>query len=271
MDTDQLFQEVINKLPKDKIHRFRQFSNDLKERYQNEISKPPAIAIIGRTGVGKSSTINALFGTKLPVSDSLATTKEPIEVPIHGQEIAGKRGSLIIYDMPGLGEDINADEVYKEMYRNIIKKCDVAVWVLTTDRDIAYDQMMIRDVVAPSNSDLISRIVIGMNKADLIEPNNWNPTINLPSKEQKDNLEVRMSDVYNKLISVCPDLTPERVIGFSAKKRYRLQHLFGAMLEACSPRRAWVLSSRQHIANYLELVDPKLQQKIRSKLRGTYE
>jgi predicted GTPase len=103
-----------------------------------------------------------------------------------------------------------------------------------------------------------------VNKIDLIYPSNWNFRTNLPSKAQQRNINDRLSDIRSKLVKVCPSLTRDRIIGYSARRRYRLEHLFGAMLSACPEDRAWVLSSRQEIADYWEYVAPDLRNQIRS-------
>ncbi|MFM6075668.1 MAG: GTPase, partial [Dolichospermum sp.] len=68
---------------------------------QEELAKPPKVAIIGKTGVGKSTTINALFGLEEKVSHTTHGTTEAskkiIELP--------QGGKLEVIDMPGLGED----------------------------------------------------------------------------------------------------------------------------------------------------------------------
>lgn len=38
-------------------------------------AKPPTIRLVGVSGVGKSSTVNATFKTRLPVSHTVACTK----------------------------------------------------------------------------------------------------------------------------------------------------------------------------------------------------
>jgi hypothetical protein len=48
----------------------------------------------------------------------------------------------------------------------------------------------------------------------------------------------------------------DRIIPYSASRWYRLEDLFGAMLDACPDERAWVLYSRGKLASYLKKVDP---------------
>ena len=85
-------------------------------KLENEITgRPFKVAIIGQSGVGKSSTLNAVFGLTLPVSDIEEGTTEIIE------KIFPMRDgfNLSIYDMPGLLQSRKRDKVYEEMYREI--------------------------------------------------------------------------------------------------------------------------------------------------------
>lgn len=244
---------------------FKKFEEFIRQEYHRALDNPPKIVIIGQSGVGKSSTINSLFNTNLEVSHTKAATKVPIELSISGQplSITGTNGSLVLYDMPGIGEDIDKDEHYIELYADIISKSDVAVWILSApDRSVAQDQLVIRDVVNAANDHIASKLVIGVNKVDLIHPGNWNTRSNLPSRTQQRNLKERIEDIQEKFLKVCPGLTRNRIVGYSAKRRYKLENLFGAMLAACPEDRAWVLSSRQKLADYWEYVAPDLRGRI---------
>lgn len=177
----------------------------VQEKYEAERLKPPTIVIIGPAGVGKSSTINALFGTNLPVSDTKAGTSSLVKVPtstdkfFHPKPVSGRKGNLILYDTPGISESLGKDEECKEMYRRILPECDVAVWVISAvDRRISDDQRWLRDVVRPANKSLMKRLVIGLNKVDFIPPIDWDGEANLPSTAQENSLneivEITMAD-----------------------------------------------------------------------------
>jgi small GTP-binding protein len=238
---------VISELPSGAQRDFMKLVDDERRR-------PPEVAIIGKTGVGKSSTINALFGKSLKISHTRACTQSE-------KKIQAKHGSteLIVVDMPGLLEDIDKDEDHKRTYARVIPQCDVAVWVLdATDRAMAEDQRMIRDVVSVAKPELADRLVIGLNKIDEMQPGEWLIGPNIPSQAQKESIKSRISDIMTKLLKVCPSLTSDRIVPYSALRRYRLRKLFNAMLDACPKGRAWVLHSRESIADYKELIDPQI-------------
>ena len=89
--------------------------------------------VVGVSGSSKSSTINTLFKTSLPVSHTVACTKqfEANELTLrmtHGQA-TGHVTKLVVYDAPGLGEDVRKDPEYLEMYREYLPRCDMILWV----------------------------------------------------------------------------------------------------------------------------------------------
>jgi uncharacterized protein len=225
----------------------------LKDAALAEIAKAPRIAVIGETGVGKSSTLNAMFNAGLKIDHVRACTQKSEELNIPVNEIKGLNGSVIIYDMPGLGEDIEADEFHKDTYREVLSICDVALWVLDgSSRQFSHTQMVLRDLVEPLMGDL-DRLVFGINKIDLIEPAKWNDNYNLPSRDQEENINTKVQDVMDKIGKIC-NLSKERIIPYSASKWYRLVEVFGAMLDACPEERAWVLFQNGKIADYKEKI-----------------
>ncbi len=233
---------------------------------QEELDRPPRIAMIGTTGVGKTSTINALFGTSLIVGHVKATTQEEHEVAI----LEGAKGRIIVYDMPGLGEDVDTDLRHKETYTRVLAECDIGVWIVKADtRTLAYDQAMIRDVVAIASQTVADRLVVGLNQIDLIQPGEWVEEANCPSEPQLASIQQKVQDVQQKLAKICPKLTANSIVPYSATRRFRLENLFTSMLRACAGDRAWVLESRKTLADYTALItDPELREFANARKRG---
>lgn len=233
-----------------------------EERVDRELKyKPPIIALIGISGVGKSSTINSLFGTNLEISHFKACTQKENEI-----KVTGRNGDLIIYDMPGLGEDIDQDEIHKKTYEKVLPNCDVVLWILAAKNRgaITFEQMILRDFIGVASIGILDRLVIGVNQVDLIDPNDWNTIGNFPSDEQEKNIKRRLADIKIKLGKVVPNLSSDRILYYSATKRYRLEDLFEAMIGAAQ-KRAWILYSRKFIADYKELIAPEILNLLNKK------
>jgi len=86
------------------------------------------IVFFGKTGTGKSSTLNSLFKTNFETDVSVSCTKEPQTEIIHCEN--AKNYYVRIVDMPGIGEDLIKDEEYLTYYQSWLPKANVVVWLL---------------------------------------------------------------------------------------------------------------------------------------------
>jgi small GTP-binding protein len=234
-------------IPKEDVDKIFE---ELKQRVMGELDKPTHIAVIGKTGAGKTSTINALFGTDWKISHVRAATKQE-QVFIY----EGERGRLKISDLPGFAEDIDTEDLYRRMYTQVLNECDVALLILKADsRDMLEVQRFLRDVVSKSLNNLSKRMVIGLNQVDIVQPGRWLDKPNIPSSEQAANIETIIKERIKSIKKVCA-IKPTQVIAYSAVKRFRLVQLFEAMIN-CTVGEAWVLDAKKNIADYRELIDP---------------
>lgn len=248
-----------NHIPEEDLNKIL---SEVEKRVENE--PPPRIAFIGETGVGKSSTLNALFNAGLDVSHTQACTQEEQTIEISASTIEGLKGVLVFYDMPGLGESRATSGKHLATYERILKDVDVAFWILEAhDRAIEYVQERLANEIKTFNSNLVDRMVFALNKVDLVYPGetDWHPLANLPSIEQEQNINARIQDVHQKIVEAVPTWEGT-IVGYSANKRYNLPQLFAAMLDAVPQKRQWVVASRKALADYLEFVDARLLDSI---------
>lgn len=139
-----------------------------------EQSKPLSAAILGQTGSGKSSLTNAIFGTNFAVDDVKPCTKAP--QAHRGFDAAGN--PILFWDLPGIGESLEADQEYLKMYTEHAAACDVVLWAFQADtRTMTLDtgalQAMIGKLPADKRAQFLGKLVVVITKADVISPGPW--------------------------------------------------------------------------------------------------
>ena len=110
---------VKNKLTQEQLARIR-------EKLTEILNYEPRIGVFGKTGAGKSSLCNALFGQDVcPIGDVEACTRNPQEVFLNMDE----KGIKLV-DVPGVGESQERDKEYGELYASLLPELDVVLWLL---------------------------------------------------------------------------------------------------------------------------------------------
>jgi uncharacterized protein ykfA len=232
--------------------------NDLEHAYQNE--PPPTIAIIGETGMGKTTTLNSLFNAGAQVGHSAPTTKSSEVFQLQIFDHQGNKGIIRVIDFPGLGESTQRADEILDIYRRNLPSADVILWVHSaSDRMLQFVQQQISKIFSYSDMQgLLPRVVFGLNKADSIQPSNWRMHANIPSEAQLRNLAKAEQNFVEVISTVFPKDYTLRVVTYSALRRYQLFLLFRLLMDAMPSTRKWVLERRMDIADFKEFVDPRL-------------
>jgi predicted GTPase len=138
-----MFEELKKHLSKDEL-------NLVKQKFIQERQRPPKVAILGKTGVGKTTTVKSLFGIrddddqKWKISHTVVgTTQAQME------EFTLETGdTLEVVDLPGYGGSITEDRENEKIYQQFIPSCDLVLLVLQADsRDFSDDQEMLGKIV----------------------------------------------------------------------------------------------------------------------------
>lgn len=144
----------------------------LRQVIKESLEKKLTMLIVGGSGVGKSSTINALFE-----HNGKALVQSGVK-PVTSEIAQYDNENFTIYDSPGLGDSPQNDEKYIEMLQNLLNKTDkkgnalvdmIFIVIEANTRDWSSLYKFFERVINPlgwSEKDKQERILIGMNKCD---------------------------------------------------------------------------------------------------------
>lgn len=194
----------------------------------------PVIGIMGKTGAGKSSLCNALFaGEVSPVSDVSACTREPLRC-----RLRVGRHSMVLVDLPGVGENEHRDREYRALYRRQLPQLDLVLWVIKADdRALSVDERFYCEVIGTHRH----KVLFVVNQIDKLEPcHEWNAISNSPSSRQKINLSHKLRDIRQLFTPSHP------VCAVSARTGWGLGPLVETMMRSLPARASSPLSTQFH-------------------------
>lgn len=195
------------------------------------------VLLIGGTGVGKSSTLNALFGKK-QVKVGYGTDPETKKISSYKMD-----NRMILWDSPGFGDSPQKDKGYEQRIQSVLspyyhngekKKYEIDIILLVIDsstRDLG-SALTILSLPEVKKYAKNKRLMIGLNQADFaLKGQGWNDTTKKPSVKLKAALSEKEKSVI-KRIKESTDLKINRedVVSYSAKNNYQLTDLMDALI-----------------------------------------
>ncbi len=164
--------------------------------------KPDELTVLffGKTGVGKSTTLNSLFGLNWATDNAVACTKEPQIAYLEPSHYTGfPYGQVRVVDLPGIGESLTDDEKYMPYYEEWIPQTHSLVWVTQADtRAYKRDEIFLNKLLPLFQPSLF--LVVALNKIDCLGVDDGEKPFNLergePSEEQLRRIHEKIEDVW---------------------------------------------------------------------------
>lgn len=202
------------------------------------------ILIVGGSGCGKSSTINALFNTDL--------AEVGYGVDPKTQLVSEYRlDNLFLHDTPGLGESLEKDTEHIKKIIKALKETDkngnaiidsVLVIVDGSHRDMRTSFELINNVIIPNLQDK-NRILVAINRCDLaLDGRGWISRYNLPNGELTSRLEEKVNSVKRRIKEdTGVDVQP---IVYSALYKYNISKLLSYLLKSVPTKKRVFLAEK---------------------------
>jgi len=217
-------ESLLNSLAKQGLDIPADYRDKISSRLNDIIQYEPMVGVFGKTGAGKSSLCNALFGRDIcPISDIAACTRTAQQVRLN---FAGKGMTLL--DVPGVGESGDRDAEYDALYRQWLPKLDLVLWIVKADdRALALDEDFFKRLVRPY-LDVGKPFFVVLNQVDKIEPfREWDEKARQPGPRQAANIKEKC-----RVVAGFFDLPLGQVLAVSAAERYGLVELVDGIIHA---------------------------------------
>lgn len=237
----------------------RAISKHILDHIQTLTRYEPVIGIMGKTGAGKSSLCNALFqGEVTPVSDIEACTRDVLRFRFNNGA-----HSLMIVDLPGVGESEQRDDEYTALYQRILPELDLILWVIKADdRALSVDEHFYRKVMLAYQH----RVLFVVNQADKIEPcHEWNISDSLPSPSQQLTIEAKRAALHQLFLPYHP------VCVVSARTGWGIEAMVESMMCSLPDRATSPLTTQLHRRLCTEPVKKQARERFGSAVRHLFD
>ena len=229
--------------------------------FRKEVTKPIRIAVIGEPGVGRRTTLDAVFnrGSELPEHKiSHIRESEELEIPVEIRSYPN--GPVRVYNLPVVGYSGTIDHALRLTYANTLRRCELVLWVVDATKPITDAQVELRDMMLAVKGDL-RNVVVAINRVDEVRPGTWVPGYNISDTEQEKSIAAVVSGIREKL--ALRDLTADRIVPISATAWFHISSLVTAMQDSFTELRNWVFIGRTNYADYVQKVSPKILKEVR--------
>ena len=154
----------------------------------------------------------------------------------------GNEGGLTIIDFPGVGETLERDKEYYNLYKENVAELDLVVWVIKSDeRAYAISQKVYNDILLPNIKKC--PVVFFINQIDKIEPTEddegellWDKKRNVPTKEQ-------LASVNEKILEVSTafSVPASYIIPTSVKRKFNISKAMETIIDILPKEKKYAL------------------------------
>lgn len=215
--------------------------NDIERKLNYAGFRPFDILVLGATGSGKSTTLNAIMNG---VAAKVGTGTDPETMEIDDYSL---NDYVRLWDSPGLGDGIERDARHSKKLIDMLYstyKMDgrkyglidiVLVLIDGSSRDMGTVYQLINNVIIPNFQK--DRIIVAINQADIaMKGRHWNQTTNMPDHELECFLDDKAESV-RKRIREETGVWIKKPICYSAEHKYNVIELYDRLIDSIPTQR----------------------------------
>lgn len=209
--------------------------NDIERKLYYAGFRPFDILVLGATGSGKSTTLNAIMNG---VAAKVGTGTDPETMEIDDYSL---NDYVRLWDSPGLGDGIERDARHSKKIIDMLYstyKMDgriyglidiVLVLIDGSSRDMGTVYQLINNVIIPNFQK--DRIIVAINQADIaMKGRHWNQTTNMPDHELECFLDDKAESV-RKRIHEETGVWIKKPVCYSAEQKYNVIKLYDRLID----------------------------------------
>ncbi|WP_024861871.1 GTPase family protein [Ruminococcus flavefaciens] len=215
--------------------------DDIETRLNIAGFRPLDILVVGATGAGKSTTLNAILNGS---SAKVGTGTDPETMEIDDYSL---NDHVRLWDTPGLGDGVKRDEEHSRKLVDMLYKTyslnghkygfiDIVLILIDgTVRDMGTVFKLINNIIIPNFQK--ERIIVAINQADMaMKGRHWNEYSNTPDEELRQFLEAK-ADSIRERIHEATGVWINKPVYYSAEHKYNIKALYDRLIDSIPARR----------------------------------